>query len=80
MAAAFPRLRMPVSLLPGYRSAAVKGPWRGGEVCPLRARAESADSPIDCCSTCLDARAITDEQLTGPAHRATLEDLAVVVR
>ena len=31
---------------------------------------------IGCCSTCLDARAITDEQLTSPAHHATLEDLA----
>jgi uncharacterized protein involved in oxidation of intracellular sulfur len=31
---------------------------------------------IGCCSTCLDARGITDERLTDPAHRATLEDLA----
>lgn len=44
MAAAVPRLRMPVSLVPDCRSTAVNRPWRGGEVCPLRARAESADS------------------------------------
>lgn len=31
---------------------------------------------IGCCSTCMDARAITDDQLTAPAHRATLEGLA----
>jgi uncharacterized protein involved in oxidation of intracellular sulfur len=30
---------------------------------------------IGCCATCMDARAITDEQLHAPAHRATLEDL-----
>jgi uncharacterized protein involved in oxidation of intracellular sulfur len=34
------------------------------------------DTDVGCCSTCLDARAITDAQLTAPAHRATLEDLA----
>ncbi len=34
------------------------------------------DTEIGCCATCLDARAITDDQLTAPAHRATLEDLA----
>lgn len=33
------------------------------------------DTEIGCCATCLDARAITDDQLTAPAHRATLEDL-----
>lgn len=30
---------------------------------------------IGCCATCLDARAIRDDQLQSPAHRATLEDL-----
>jgi uncharacterized protein involved in oxidation of intracellular sulfur len=30
---------------------------------------------IGCCSTCMDARAISDDQLTDPAHRASLEDL-----
>jgi uncharacterized protein involved in oxidation of intracellular sulfur len=34
------------------------------------------DAELGCCATCMDARAITDEQLTAPAHRATLEDLA----
>jgi uncharacterized protein involved in oxidation of intracellular sulfur len=33
------------------------------------------DAEIGCCSTCMDARAITDEQLTAPARRATLEEL-----
>jgi uncharacterized protein involved in oxidation of intracellular sulfur len=31
---------------------------------------------IGCCATCRDARAVTDDQLITPAHRATLEDLA----
>lgn len=31
---------------------------------------------IGCCGTCLDARGITDEQLTPDAHRSTLEELA----
>lgn len=30
---------------------------------------------IGCCTTCLDARGITDEQLEPAARRATLEDL-----
>ena len=30
---------------------------------------------IGCCATCMDARAINDDQLTAPAHRATLDDL-----
>lgn len=34
------------------------------------------DAEIGCCATCLDARAITDDQLQAPAHRATLNDLA----
>lgn len=29
--------------------------------------------------TCMDARAITDDQLQAPAHRATLDDLAAWV-
>ncbi len=33
------------------------------------------DAEIGCCATCLDARAVTDDQLTSPAHRATLEVL-----
>jgi uncharacterized protein involved in oxidation of intracellular sulfur len=34
------------------------------------------DADIGCCATCLDARAISDDQLQAPAHRATLEDLS----
>jgi uncharacterized protein involved in oxidation of intracellular sulfur len=34
------------------------------------------DAEIGCCATCMDARAIASEQLTAPAHRATLDDLA----
>ena len=34
------------------------------------------DTAIGCCGTCLDARAIADEQLARPARRATLDDLA----
>jgi uncharacterized protein involved in oxidation of intracellular sulfur len=30
---------------------------------------------VGCCATCLDARAVADEQLVDAAHRATLEDL-----
>ena len=30
---------------------------------------------VGCCATCLDARAITDDQLVDAAHRATLEEL-----
>jgi uncharacterized protein involved in oxidation of intracellular sulfur len=33
------------------------------------------DVEIGCCATCMDARAITDDQLQSPAHRASLEDL-----
>ena len=31
---------------------------------------------IGCCATCLDGRAIADEQRAAPGRRATLEDLA----
>jgi uncharacterized protein involved in oxidation of intracellular sulfur len=33
------------------------------------------DVEIGCCSTCMDARAVKDDQLTSPAHRASLDDL-----
>jgi sulfur relay (sulfurtransferase) complex TusBCD TusD component (DsrE family) len=31
---------------------------------------------IGCCSTCLDARGITDDMLTDDTRRSTLEELA----
>ncbi|MEX1006702.1 MAG: DsrE family protein [Acidimicrobiia bacterium] len=30
---------------------------------------------VGCCGTCLDARGLTDEMLTGGARRSTLEEL-----
>lgn len=31
---------------------------------------------VGCCGTCMDARGITEAMLTGPARRATMEELA----
>jgi uncharacterized protein involved in oxidation of intracellular sulfur len=33
-------------------------------------------APVDCCSTCLDARGLSDDQLVEGARRSTLEELA----